>query len=88
MSTGISSGLISVLIFALYLNSETVRKMYVFPPLLWLITPVLIYWIMRMWSVAIRRNMHDDPVVFAVRDWVSVSCGVLILALLFLSTQL
>lgn len=85
MVVGISSGLISVLVFALYLSGEAVRQMYARPFLLWLAAPVLIYWVTRMWTVAIRGNMHSDPVVFAVRDWVSVICGVLILALVFLS---
>lgn len=86
MTVGVTSGLLSVLIFALYLNSENVTRLYDNQRLLWFAAPVLLYWIMRMWKIAKRGDMHDDPVVFAVKDGVSLVSGGLIVGLILLST--
>lgn len=67
-SMGPTSGYIAVLVFALYASSETVRLLYSSPFILWLICPVLLYWITRVWFLAHRRQMLDDPVQFAITD--------------------
>jgi 4-hydroxybenzoate polyprenyltransferase len=67
-SMGPTSGYIAVLVFALYASSETVRLLYSSPFILWLICPVLLYWITRVWFLAHRRQMLDDPVQFALTD--------------------
>lgn len=41
------------------------------PVYLWILIPVFLFWIMRIWLKAVRGALHDDPVVFAARDWVS-----------------
>lgn len=74
-----ASGYVSVLVMALYVNSEAVTELYRNPSALWGISLVLLYWISRMTLIAHRGQMHDDPVVFAVRDRVSLACGALIL---------
>ncbi len=53
---------------ALYINGEAVAQGYKNPYLLWLICPMLLYWVSRMWLKAGRGEMHDDPLVFAVKD--------------------
>lgn len=68
LATGIASGYISLLVFALYLNSEHVKELYPNAILLWLIIPFLFYWITRMWLLAHRGKMNDDPVIFALKD--------------------
>lgn len=70
-SMGISSGFISVLVLVLYFNSEDVKLLYSNPLVLWAVTPIFLYWIINIWFVASRGNMHDDPVVFAAKDKVS-----------------
>ncbi len=65
---GISSGLVSVLVFALYVNSSEVRLIYASPRILWLMLPLLLYWIARTWVAAHRGEMDDDPVVYALQD--------------------
>ena len=75
----IAAGYGSVLFFALYLSSDAVRKLYSNPILLWGICPVLLFWISRMVMRAHRGGMHDDPIVFAVRDKVSRLCLLVIL---------
>jgi len=70
-SHGASAGYLSVLVLALYINSPDVRILYNRPEVIWLLCPLLLYWISRVWLVARRGGMHDDPVVFALNDKVS-----------------
>lgn len=77
LSMGIAAGFGSVLLLALYINGDTVLRSYTRLELLWCTVPVHLYWVSRMWMQAQRGNMHDDPVVFALRDWQSVACGAL-----------
>lgn len=70
-SLGGASGYLSVLVLALYINSTASELLYRHPKLLWLLCPLLLYWISRAWIVAHRGAMHDDPVVFAATDNVS-----------------
>ncbi|MGH8497863.1 MAG: UbiA family prenyltransferase, partial [Methylococcales bacterium] len=67
-SLGASAGYGSVLVLALYINSAAVQGLYHEPRLIWFACPLLLYWISRAWIVAHRGEMHDDPVVYAVRD--------------------
>jgi 4-hydroxybenzoate polyprenyltransferase len=67
-SIGVASGYLSVLVLALYINSDDVRSLYQRPQILWLACPLLLYWITRVWFLAHRRVMDEDPVVFALRD--------------------
>jgi 4-hydroxybenzoate polyprenyltransferase len=79
---GVSSGQASVLVLALYLNSDAVTKLYVTPEVIWCAVPVMLFWIHWMWMQAHRGNMHDDPVVFAVKDKVSLLAALLLGAML------
>lgn len=72
MSIGVSAGLGSVLIFALYINSPDTNQMYQNTIWLWLAPPIILYWISRMWMKAHRGQVDDDPVVFAAKDWQSI----------------
>lgn len=78
---GTSSAFVAVLVFALYINSEQVRHLYRHPDLLWLVLPVLLYWLGRMWHIAHHGQMDADPVLFALRDAVSYGVGVVILVI-------
>jgi len=79
-SFGAASGYIAVLVFALYVNSPAVAKMYNNSDILWLACPILLYWISRVWILAHRGEMNDDPIVFAVKDVQSLITGLCILA--------
>jgi 4-hydroxybenzoate polyprenyltransferase len=83
---GLVSGYVAVLVLALYVNSDQVRILYGHPTWLLLVCLLLLYWISRVWFIAHRGQMRDDPVVFALRDWVSYAVGVLMLAVLWLAT--
>lgn len=65
---GIASAYQSVLVIALYINSEEVATLYSRPKALWLLCPVLLYWVSRLWLKTSRGEMHDDPLVFAFKD--------------------
>ncbi len=72
MSLGTASGYSSVVVMALYLNSADSTTLYQHHKPLWLICPVMLFWISRIWMTTTRGQMHDDPVVFALRDKASV----------------
>ncbi len=76
----LSAGMVSVLITALYINSDAVQLLYKTPETLWVICVVLLYWLMRAVLIAHRGEMHDDPVVFAAKDKVSHVCAAVIFA--------
>ena len=63
-----ASGFNAVTIFALYISSPAVQNVYRRPELMWLICPVLLYWIARVVVLAHRRSIGDDPISFALRD--------------------
>lgn len=67
-SFGAASGYGAVLVLALYINSPESLALYSRPHALWLLCPMLLYWISRAWFVAHRGEMHDDPVVYAATD--------------------
>ncbi len=71
MIFGVTSALTSVLVLALYINSTQVRIWYHRPEWLWPMVPVMLYWVSRIWVLGHRGLMHEDPVLFALRDRVS-----------------
>jgi 4-hydroxybenzoate polyprenyltransferase/phosphoserine phosphatase len=83
---GVVSGFAAVMVLALYINSETVVVMYRRPEVMWLTVPILLYWVTRVWMKTHRGHMHDDPVLFAMKDRISLLCGVLFLLVLWMAT--
>lgn len=73
---------VSVLILMLYLQSDEVKEIYRHPQVLWLVSPVIMYWMIRVLLIASRGKMPDDPILFALRDRVSyyslAICGLLL----------
>ena len=70
----IAAGYVSVLVMTLYVNSPEVMKLYGHPEVLWGVCAILLYWITRTVMLAHRGFMHDDPVVYAARDRISLLC--------------
>ena len=83
---GITSGYLSVVVIALYINSDEVASLYTSPQTLWLVCPLMLYWISRMWLKTRRDEMDDDPLVFALRDKVSLVTGLLLALVMLLAT--
>jgi 4-hydroxybenzoate polyprenyltransferase len=84
-SMGGASGYLSVLVLALYINSEQVVALYRDPLILWLVCPLLLFWTSRMWLLAHRGRIHDDPIVATVRDPMSYVTGALVALVLYLA---
>jgi 4-hydroxybenzoate polyprenyltransferase len=81
-SFGTSSGSASVLVFLLYLgNLNAAAKLYVHVTRLWLLVPVLLLWLYRLWLQASRGELHEDPVVYAITDKRSLALGVVVVAI-------
>jgi 4-hydroxybenzoate polyprenyltransferase/phosphoserine phosphatase len=78
-----AAGFNAVTIFALYISSPAVKQLYSHPRVLWLLGPLLIFWIARALMLASRRQMDDDPVVFAIKDRVSLMTIMAAAVLLF-----
>jgi 4-hydroxybenzoate polyprenyltransferase/phosphoserine phosphatase len=76
-SLGTASGYLSVLVLALYINSPAIEALYRRPKLVWMLCALMLYWISRVWMKAQRGSMHDDPIVFALKDRVSLMIGLL-----------
>lgn len=74
-SFGTAAGYLSVLVLALYINSPDIQPLYHHPKAIWMLCGLLLYWISRVWMTAHRGAMHDDPVVYALRDRVSLGLG-------------
>jgi 4-hydroxybenzoate polyprenyltransferase len=86
LAVGMAAGYCTVVVMAVYINSGDSVLLYQNRKPLWLVCPLLLYWISRVWLVTTRGKMLDDPVVFALRDpssWVILG-GIALLLLISL----
>ena len=65
---GVASAMASVVVFGLFISSPETAARYATPQLLWLLAFALVYWLGRLWIKTSRGQMHDDPVVYAIKD--------------------
>ena len=82
----LASGHAAVMVMALYISSDAVQALYARPAVLWLVCPLLLYWILRMVMTTHRGRMTDDPIVFAARDRISVIVVALVAVVAVAST--
>lgn len=87
-SLGASSGYLAVLVLALYINSEEVFDLYRAPELLWLIAPLLLLWVTRLWVVTARGYMDEDPIFYAVKDPETWATGATVVLIMLAATFL
>jgi len=80
-SFGTSSAFASVIVFSFYIGAQEVTRLYKYPVRLWLITPLMALWLMRVWLLASRGELDEDPVIFAVTDRISLLIGVAVAAI-------
>lgn len=78
---GTASAFASVVVFAMYIGQPEVAGLYRHPERMWLITPLMILWLCRVWLLASRGELDEDPVVFAITDRMSVLMGVAAVAI-------
>lgn len=83
---GMTSGYLSVLVLALYMNSKEVISLYRSPEILWSVAPLLLLWITRAWHIAHRGKMHDDPIIFAFKDTLSYIILALLVIIILIAT--
>lgn len=83
-SMAIASGYAATIVFALYLNSIEIKKFYHYPEALWGIWLILLYWINYIIFMAQNGKINEDPVIFAIKNKISLVCGVLVLVLLII----
>ena len=72
---GVVSGYAAVLVLALYLNSDVIVRLYRTPETVWGGVPIMLFWVSWVWMSAHRGKMHDDPLVFAIKDKASLLAG-------------
>lgn len=83
---GVASGFTAVLVLALYLNTTTVHDLYKSAQIVWGAVPVMLYWISWIWLKAHRGQMHDDPLIFAMRERSSLVAGAIFAGILMIGT--
>jgi 4-hydroxybenzoate polyprenyltransferase len=74
-SFGTASATAAVVVFSLYISRPDVEALYKHAGRLWLIVPLMLFWLYRVWLLGSRGEMDDDPVIFAIRDRVSLAVG-------------
>jgi len=80
-SFGSASGYVSVFVLTLYISNLETLHLYKHATRLWLLLPVLLLWISRLWLLASRGELDEDPVVYAITDKRSLLLGVLVVAI-------
>ncbi len=82
---GVTSGYAATLVLALYLNGENIIKLYPTPEIIWGTVPLMLLWISWIWLKAHRGLMHDDPIIFAIKDKLSILIGTLFITILIVA---
>ena len=82
---GPTCGYLACLVFLLYIAGDTATSLYQRPALLWLVAPLFLYWITRVWFLAHRGELSDDPLVFAVKDRHTYVIGLMVAVLVVLA---
>jgi 4-hydroxybenzoate polyprenyltransferase len=82
-SFGTASAYAAVVVFSLYISGRDVVTLYTHPERMWLITPFMILWISRVWLLAGRGELDEDPVLFALTDRMSLLIGVCVAVIVF-----
>jgi 4-hydroxybenzoate polyprenyltransferase len=74
---GAASGYLAVMVLALYIQDDATTIFYTHAEIIWFAVPLLLFWISRIWMLTHRGEMNEDPVLFAVRDRISLAIGAL-----------
>lgn len=87
MALGVSTGIAAVLIFTVYIQTNSVKLLYPSNNVLWFAIPVLMYWIGNLWLTAGRNELNDDPVIFAIKNKKSLIAGIFLLVIFVLASS-
>jgi 4-hydroxybenzoate polyprenyltransferase len=83
---GCSSAFASSVVLALFVGSAAAEQPYASPETLWAMVPLTLFWQLRLWLSTERGHMHDDPIVYASKDWVSWVVAASIIAIMLLAS--
>jgi hypothetical protein len=86
LSLGVGSSFSAVVIFSLYVHSQDVLLLYSSPEFLFLLCPIVLYWLSRTWLLAHRGELREDPVTLAIRD--PVSYGVALASVMVIAASM
>lgn len=84
---GTASAYAAVVVFSLYISRPDVYSLYRHPGRLWLAVPFMLYWLHRVWLLASRGELDEDPVIFAIRDRVSQAVALSVAVLAFFAAM-
>jgi 4-hydroxybenzoate polyprenyltransferase/phosphoserine phosphatase len=84
---GVASAFTSVLVVGLYITNEAGKRLYGKPEFLWLLSLAMLFWLCRTWLLAWRGRIHQDPVIWALRDKFSWGLGAVCAILLLLAAK-
>ncbi|MEM9882649.1 MAG: UbiA family prenyltransferase [Planctomycetota bacterium] len=94
-NVGPTAGFMALLVFSLFINAQQraaavaqtigIDPPYEHPWVLWLVMPVMMFWVLRVWFLAYRGELHDDPIAFAIRDRLSYVCAAAVALFLLLA---
>ena len=76
----------AALVLVLYITSEDVHLLYAKPALLWSLFPVVLFWFARMWRLTRHEPSMEDPVLFAMRDWVTWVMSMLVFGIIYMAS--
>lgn len=79
---GVSNGILSVLVLALYIHSPEVHALYPEPRILWCALPLVLAWVAHIWIKADRGQVHDDPVIYCLKDYFTIAVVLMLLMIL------
>jgi 4-hydroxybenzoate polyprenyltransferase len=83
---GVASAFVAIMVLGLYVNTAVAEAQYRWPAALWAAGPFLLLWLCRLWLATARGEMHEDPIVYSMRDWVSWLAGGCVLAAFIVAT--
>lgn len=84
---GIATASISVVVLVLYIHSPSISILYTYPLLLWGVVAIVIAWLCRIWALALKGKLPDDPVLFAAKDPISYGATCAIIATMLLASN-
>jgi 4-hydroxybenzoate polyprenyltransferase len=82
---GVASGFSAVVVLALFIEGAGKSGLYRFRELIWLVVPIVLYVIGRIWMLAKRRELPDDPIMFIIRDWRSHLMAAIVASIIYLA---
>ena len=82
-SFGTASAYAAAVIFAIYISGTDVMALYAHPARLWMVVPLMLLWLSRVWLLASRGELNEDPVIFAMTDRMSLIIGLAVAIVVF-----